>query len=54
MWWVKKINDCRSRLIRWSWNKFHKRMIQIQGLLVELGEVQQSWGQNFEAIKEKS
>ncbi|XP_070667373.1 uncharacterized protein [Malus domestica] len=52
--WLKKINDCRSQLIRWSQNKFKMRSYQIDYLLEQLGELQKNWGPHREEILEKS
>ncbi|KAM1743179.1 hypothetical protein ACFX12_013097 [Malus domestica] len=52
--WVSKLNDCRSRLIRWSRNKFKKRSQLIEDLTLQLGVLQENWGPNFTAIQEKS
>ncbi|CAN6700215.1 unnamed protein product [Malus baccata var. baccata] len=52
--WQKKINDCRSQLIRWSRNKFKRRSYMIDHLLEQLGELQKNWGPQREEILEKS
>ncbi|CAN6587433.1 unnamed protein product [Malus baccata var. baccata] len=52
--WQKKINDCRSQLIRWSRNKFKRRSYMIDHLLAQLGELQKNWGPQREEILEKS
>ncbi|CAN6691397.1 unnamed protein product [Malus baccata var. baccata] len=52
--WMKKINDCKSSLIRWSRNKFKKRGLLIQELLHQLQELQRDWRSNIEVIKQKS
>nr|XP_028964584.1 uncharacterized protein LOC114827109 [Malus domestica] len=52
--WTKKINDCKSSLIRWSRNKFKKRGLLIQELLHQLQELQMDWRSNIEVIKQKT
>ena len=52
--WRKKNNDCKSSLIKWSRNKFHKRGQQIHELLQELDVLQKEWVSNIPEIKEKS
>ncbi|XP_070668433.1 uncharacterized protein [Malus domestica] len=51
--WTKKINDCKSSLIRWSRNKFKKRSQMIQELLLQLQELQRDWRSNCDVIKQK-
>ncbi|KAM2626797.1 hypothetical protein TB2_000341 [Malus domestica] len=51
--WTKKINDCKSSLIRWSQNKFKKRSQMIQELLLQLQELQRDWRSNCDVIKQK-
>ncbi|KAM2951563.1 hypothetical protein COP2_001044 [Malus domestica] len=52
--WTKKINDCKSSLIRWSRNKFKKRGHLIQELLHQLQELQRDWRSNIDVIKQKT
>ncbi|KAM1780200.1 hypothetical protein ACFX12_041494 [Malus domestica] len=52
--WTKKINDCKSSLIRWSRNKFKKRGQLIQELLHQLQELQRDWRSNIDVIKQKT
>ncbi|KAM1989818.1 hypothetical protein ACFX15_031135 [Malus domestica] len=52
--WTKKINDCKSSLIRWSRNKFKKRGLLIQELLHQLQELQRDWRSNIEFINQKT
>ncbi|KAM1532558.1 hypothetical protein ACFX10_006565 [Malus domestica] len=52
--WVKKINDCKSSLLRWSHNKFKKRGHLIQELLNQLQELQRDWRSNIDVIKQKT
>ncbi|KAB2606847.1 hypothetical protein D8674_006564 [Pyrus ussuriensis x Pyrus communis] len=52
--WVRKINECRSRLSRWNQSKFKGRSYKIQELLSQLDTLQRDWGPNYAEIREKS
>lgn len=51
MQWIKKLDDCRCCLLRWSRNKFKKKGQQIVELLEQLGELQKNWRLNLDEIK---
>ena len=48
--WNKKVNECGSKLSRWSQSKFKLRGRQIEEMMHHLGESQKNWGGNIAKI----
>ena len=48
--WNMKINDCRSRIISWTRDKFKQRGWLMQEMMNQLGNVQEDWRGNFQKI----
>lgn len=49
--WNWKINDCRSKLLRWNRGKFKQRGRQIEEMMEKLGTFQEDWGGNGQEIE---
>lgn len=52
--WQARLNDCRSRLLKWSKRKFNRCREEIDDLLVNLQELQTNSGENDQEIKDKT